>query len=114
MTNATQRAIEDAVKGGYAGWDEVDQRWFYDMYHRYGTQWCNDLKHSAILLYPDFWRALGKQRGWETKDPNGYDFTLRDEWKLKWHSIIDHLVSGRDIESFFAELEKQQLSTDND
>lgn len=61
----------------------------------------------SIWLDPLFWQALGESMGWKT---GYYEYGSANEaiemspWQAKWHRFIDHLASGKDIESFFAPL----------
>lgn len=69
-----------------AGWDKP-RNGFSDMW---------------ILLDRDAWIACGKAEGWEEIEGNGVYPVYRD----KWHQLIDHLVKGKDINSFFDNLLK--------
>jgi hypothetical protein len=42
---------------------------------------------AAILLDASFWRALGRARGWG-----------EDEWRQRWHQIIDALTDERSLD----------------
>lgn len=67
-----------------------------------------------VLLDPLFWSALGRARGWE--GDNFYaghtwqyndrlaQITLLDDWENTMHDFIQHLIEGKDAESFFAAL----------
>lgn len=66
-----------------------------------------------FLLDPLFWKALGKVEGWNDADRKrkddayetlGASLTFPDTWKVKWHSFIDHLARGGDIDTFFDNL----------
>ena len=88
----------------------------------------------VILLDPDFWRCLGKAMGWgKEPQENGvckhcsvkttiqppYEsgcnhahypedciicYENTENWKEKWHSLIDALSEGRSVEEFFDNL----------
>lgn len=64
-----------------------------------------DLKES--LLDVNFWQALGKAEGWAEalQMKNVYGFRIK-QWKHQWHSLIDHLAEGKDIDSFFEQILK--------
>lgn len=98
--NYVEQAIRDAKEKG--GYKEI---WFYG----------REDNPSWVLLDPDFWRALGKAKGWDSVDPNdcgGCDTCYqhfgagphKDEWKEIWHRFIDHLAAEKPIEDFFKEL----------
>lgn len=75
-----------------------------------------------IILDPLFWKALGKQQGWDEKYctsgcgceyPNGSGAHERDcvwagknEWKENMHSFIDHVAEGGLVETFFDDILK--------
>lgn len=58
---------------------------------------------EEIVLDPLFWQSLGKGLGWK---PLGADGDGNDNWLYYWHRFIDHLASGKDIDSFFTNLMK--------
>lgn len=71
----------------------------------------------AIREDPLFWQALGKAMGWkefyrqptpkQEERSNQKVFMRRfPRWKKEWHRFIDHLIKGKDAESFFKELLK--------
>lgn len=101
MTSLEQ-AIRDAVeKGGYAV-KYANADGLPDMYARDGYE----IIAEQILLDPAFWQALGKARGWGMfgEFDNDYRKIKYEEWLHNWHRLIDHLASGKDVESFFATL----------
>ena len=65
-------------------------------------QWTKD------VLSPGFWSALGKAEGWK---PTGLFRTCLckethgahevGQWEMKWHRFIDHLIEGKNADSFF-------------
>lgn len=73
-----------------------------------------------ILLDKEFFIALGRGLGWG--DENGIDHRTfwngtieypeisdegvgyREVWRYKMHLFTDHLIEGKDIESFFEQL----------
>lgn len=59
---------------------------------------------SSVLLDPHFWQALGKAEGWEYQHDENTNYK---DWRIVWHSFIDHLASGGDADSFFTSLTKQ-------
>lgn len=58
-----------------------------------------------ILLDKEFFIALGRGLGWE-EDVNFTKYGAMSGWRYAWHRFIDHLVDGKDIESFFEQLIK--------
>jgi hypothetical protein len=59
-----------------------------------------------MLLNPDWWRAVGKTRGW-LSDAEWFEpeFTPKKPWwKSQWHQFIDHLAEGDDYETALSKL----------
>ena len=107
MMSYTQQAIQLAIeKGGYKpayGEDMV----YLDSEPEDGLRYrklvgTNLIPESRIFHDPLFWQALGKALGWEQSEGNGEYPVYRD----KWHQFIDHIMSGKDAESWFKELLK--------
>lgn len=86
---ATQRAIEDAEKGGY-----------YPYILPYAL---TEKTLEQKLLEPTFWQAVGKTRGWFIAEnwPNAGAPTYLRHWK----SFIDFLNDGKTIEEALLALE---------
>ncbi len=67
---------------------------------------------SDRLLDPLFWQALGKAEGWTTDGKTSRFSSMtfgefeKRHWKTHWHSLIDHLAQGGDIDTFFNNLIK--------
>ena len=85
-----------------------------------------------LLFDPLFWQALGKHQGWKEKykhriiselrpalrcidcdkkpmvgDGMCYgNIRIKHEWLENWHSFIDHIANGGDIDEFFNNLLK--------
>ena len=99
-----QKAIQKAIEGGYERKngsfsfpmklnDEFDI-WEYDT--------------NAILLDPLFWQSIFKKTSC-FHDGSMYRHEAKCdigmfEWQKEWHRFIDHLASGKDIDSFFDNL----------
>lgn len=81
------KAIKRAIEGGYRDYTETSSS---------STQ----KYHSDILLDPFFWQALAKSEGWE--DGNGSTW-----WQYQMHRFIDHIIEGKEINSFFDNLLKK-------
>ena len=85
----------------------------------------------ADLLTPEFWKALGKAKGWDKKlviirvpaqevrrvGRFGVEiYHVRSHfrrriyknrnWVWQWHRFINHLIAGKSTEAFFKELLK--------
>jgi len=114
---ATQRFIEKAIEGG---WEPKDGY----VHGRHGDfhimeMWVNS---NAILLDPAAWQAVGKVEGWKSIDV-GEDVCFlcgahkddkiecqyssrhrygRDEWRKKWHALLDALAEGKSVEEYLA------------
>ncbi len=97
MTHIEQ-AIRDAIDvGGYEG----VKNWNADL-----SSW---EVHRQIWCDPEFWKHLGKARGWgvpgrdKTIHPRAGapEYEIREHWVQRWHRFIDHLAEGKDAESFF-------------
>ncbi len=89
-----EQAINTALKNGWIPIEEVD----YNHATTYGKptpEWIEE----AVCLSPDFWQAL--ERGTSTEEN-----TYEGKWRRMWHSFIDHIGDGEDINSFFTRLEE--------
>lgn len=84
---ATERAIEDSIKGGYEGIEKSDS----------SETICYECG-GILLLDPEFWRCLGIARGWEKNE-------LRNEPLEIWMRLIFHLEAKKSAEDFFISLE---------
>lgn len=112
-------AIEKALKGGWSPKLECGELVFpivktidnggfmarIEEPHTLRTlDWSYPISKYRIVNDKKFWKALGVQQGWEEWDkyrPEGN--TL---WKKYWHSFIDHMADGGDINEFFNNLLK--------
>ena len=115
MTNLKQ-AIRDAVeKGGYGilvrpfvkplilDWSKVDNELKVGAKSIF-TFVKERMLEERILLNPAFWKALGKDKGWDA--PMGkmiFGETIQ-VWEFNWLTFIHHLAAGKDVESFFETL----------
>lgn len=74
--------IKTAIKKAkQQGWDESTS-WFD------GT-----IIAQKALLAPTFWKSLGKSQEWKRGTPKS--------WKKKWHTLINNLAQGQDLETAF-------------
>ena len=68
-----------------------------------------------IFLDPLFWQALGKSLGWSEENEYkcrrspayNWQTIRRSGWHAKWIELIDHLAEGKDAESWFGEISKE-------
>ena len=113
-----KKAIKKAIEGGY----DFDFKWS-------GKENASpnlkvallQAEQEILLLDPLFWQALGKVDGvmgtkcyecaeckQDIKDTLKWLKSFDGEpcWRHAWHSFIDHLAEGKDINSFFEELLK--------
>lgn len=105
-----EQAIQKAIEGGYnlPKGDNYKVEFTPDG----ATQKWNVSTHKT-LLDPLFWQCLGKSLEWgglgivrsclchETK---AHELMV---WESQMHSFIDHLIAGKDIDSFFTQLLKK-------
>lgn len=84
MNHYTQRAIEMAQE---AGWKAKSSAF------KLTSQEIADEYIELAVLDPEFWKCLGKAKGWDS--PDG------PMWLFKQHRFIDHLAEGKESESFF-------------
>ena len=116
---ATQRFIEDAIKGGYGDAFKVMAQLDLEEKTPYVDR---------LLLDPKAWEAVGKVRGWAkhacshcgketTQDTSSMYRECPDDglcveelfwdagWKLKQHRFIDHLADNKNIEEALQAIE---------
>lgn len=120
-----EKAIEKAIEGGYP------HRWYIPSgmdFHEQVEFTKREFKEpEEILLDPLFWQCLGKQQGWKENVwichidgvIDGHNVTNDEkcdfcktpvscgkEWVFKMHRLIDHIIEGKSVDSFFEELLK--------
>ena len=83
-----KQAIQKARANGFKREEE----------HLEETSYGADYNIEAVVLDPNFWKALGKAEGW-----NGREF-FSGQYKRKMHKMIDHLIEGKTIEDYFKTL----------
>jgi hypothetical protein len=88
----TEQAIKRAKEVGF----RVGERHVHVGISQFDVHHCTE----AILFDPLFWQALGKSLGW--KVASGSD--MNHQWTFEWHNFTQHLIMGKDIESFFKQL----------
>ena len=102
--NALEQAIRDAI--GKGGWkhpynDAESKEEIYQLAAHYWQDTCMDA---------DFWRALGRARGWRHYTANAKltpahkTCTRFCNWKGEWHRFVDWLAEGKSANSFFESL----------
>jgi hypothetical protein len=93
----TQQFIEDAIAGGFKRY----RKEFYFENAPYGEMYL-----YKALLDPLAWQAVGKTRGWSTELIPAWEEPVADyEWQCKWHTFIDHLADGDDIDTALGKLQ---------
>ncbi len=126
-------AIKKAIEGGWKkGW-RFDHKDVVFVYMEKVDASCKQpicaWMWERVALDPSFWQSLGKAMGWKTRRKccegcgskeklingeyhricsscNRGNPTLIAEWQYHWHRFIDHLIAGKDADSFFLELLK--------
>lgn len=113
---AIETAIQDAHKARWLPARLVGQMsWKFELRDTpFGERWwCeNDIggkyffNVNDAFIDPAFWSALDKARGWKKYNLSECDAcgSALDGWRAYWHRFIDHLISGGDAETFFANL----------
>lgn len=93
-----EQAIKKAIEGGWQPWAVVKlqtgAKWdIWDIHRIYKNT-------AAFLLEPGFWQAF-------CADKSGHILKINPIRTIRmWHNFIDHLIEGKDAESFFKELLK--------
>lgn len=133
-TLAIQKVVEKAIEGGYElpyiyATLEVTENFLY-FYTKDGHRF--DVATATVLMDRMFWQNLGKVFGWDkgktytyTNPPRRQGMVTRkglvefdvpehtvtrtsrsypDRWKRYWHAFVDHIASGKTVESFFKNL----------
>lgn len=88
-TTAVERFIQDAVKGGWSCKSCVEVEKNYEWYL------------SDIMLEPECWQSVEKQRGWELSAGPG----RKPRYVHMMHGLIDALAEGRTIEQYLTTIE---------
>lgn len=107
MEKAIRRAIEGGMKEG--------EKWKFIRANRYWAGWLDgngtetNISVDKYLLDPTFWECLAKSLSFGT-DCGFVNCPAHGEhkkcWMKVWHSFIDHIADGKDIDSFFEQLIK--------
>lgn len=92
-----EEAIKLAIEGGYDGGD-INFLIKLPYYAR-----------SQIWIDPLFWQSLGRALDWGETVNTQLDLVIdpilyEKAWRNSWHRFIDHLIEGKDPESFFKSL----------
>lgn len=65
---------------------------------------------SDILLDPEFWKCLGLGLNWSQEPVLLFNHSYcESELKYQAYRFINHILDGKDTESFFKELLKHQF-----
>ena len=114
---ATQKFIEDAIRGGWRGLFMDDDGITVDAmsgiaWGRTQTGLGRHLPLAVILLDPLAWQAVGQTRGWRTlkEDTNGLPEghpkrIFNNGWRGQWMRFIDALADGDTIDEALSALE---------
>lgn len=120
-----QRAINKAIEGGYEV--NLSKGYYYNQVFIVNED--DENYKYELLLDPKFFQALGKAEGWgKCSNPDhsfitavggeigrlgcpvcGHDpdkIIEPNMWKEEMHYFIDHIIEGKDIDSFFNNLLK--------
>lgn len=89
MKNAIQKAIEGGYE--YGSKQRASQR--------------ISSKTAKMFLDPLFWQSLGKSLELEGSTYS-WQKDGEEKWLTLWHSFIDHIASGGDVDEFFTTLIK--------
>jgi len=103
-----EKAINLVINGGYMSGLNPIYHFFTGIFYLKGSDNFNSngmhgilnsdnnfIPMDTILNDPLFWQCLGKALGWSII-----------HWSDIWHSLIDHLVEGKEIDEFFINLIK--------
>lgn len=107
--NYTRQAIEMAVENG---WNAPSHREVieYNPNNRTGVHQSLRASFTSLEIFSDplFWQCLGKAEGWDnTSGTEGGCWECGaslEGWKSSWHDFTQHLIAGKDAESFFREI----------
>ena len=108
MTKGIETAIKKAIEGGYEHISNLSstREYIYSLEKAFFAKYCLD---------PLFWQALGETEHWgEVCESchNNISYCCEQayfrNWRKIWHSFIDHLAEGKDINSYFEELLKDK------
>ena len=107
--NYTQKALDYAIKGGWDFSKYGDTIFRAKNVNEWRKYTLNHPDPHKFFLDPNFWqslqRGLGAQKSkheWVRKD--GTITNILHWWGNTMHSFLDHLMDGRNLESFFEEL----------
>lgn len=119
MKNSIEIAVSKAIEGGWKNSKDKTNSTL--------TDGKGDVYFSlSPFLDPSFWQSLGKAMGWKGDDirlcvgcgralkhnernckcGDGCFYYFNGQWAVEWHRFIDHLIEGKDANSFFANLLK--------
>lgn len=106
---ATQKFIEDAIKGGWGS--HLGKKWriaagyIEHMQTYYGKGvWERVIAISTALLDPLAWQAVGKTRGWVSYSEFALARNPEGTWRWQMHRFIDHLADGLTIEEALTQI----------
>lgn len=120
----TEQAIKIAIENGYTMFGRATEplfKWWIDTSYKdfriligydHATRNHRDevvnshdyIWIQAVLLDPLFWQALGRGLGWDDNIQTYVPRGNKTNYMIQWHRFIDHLIEGKDIESYFKNL----------
>jgi hypothetical protein len=117
---STETFVRKAVEGGWKprgselgeNWRIKDDEIQYQRIRTSSTGYrYRGLPVAEALLDPSLWRCAGKALGW-SREIWGSPFEFEgeknvlhcEEWRYRWHGLLEHLAEGKDAESYLATL----------
>lgn len=88
-TEHIEKFIKDAIEGGWTGYEKHIELGADPENVAYLIAPNLDMV-AEILLDPEAWKAVGRQRGWGVSE--------HPYWPHQWHTFIDHLADGKTID----------------
>lgn len=117
----TEQAIKKAIEGGYTFHKIEGTQWF----KKTGMKSYKNVHITEVFLDPLFWQCLGKSMGWNADNSHRCSLNHIERlgksiactfcegqgkdgiyWLTQWHTLIDHLASGGDVEGYLKSLLK--------
>lgn len=102
---ATERAIQDAMKGGYF----PPYTFSSFTFGTDGSIGQNNREIAGVLLDPKCWEAVGKVRGWDNGNYKSESYKSASVERWMWQhlmlGLIDALCEGKTIEKYLLSIE---------
>lgn len=106
---ATQQTLRDAVTAGFFKGIDPSKPFTINMVGGVSPHYSvvieqenssNRFTLGAVLITPEFWQAVGKERQWRYEDETG----TNEGWRGQWHTFINWLANGLSIEEALSKL----------